>query len=126
MTTTPITTSPTATIPTTNAPLQTEWAARLARGEFSPAVVGVGTLRVMGASGDEALAFPQISSLAALDQLAPDERWAIEQVELVVSVKQRGRRLATIKPGTGMGAIVDRFDPTALDDYLLLIQSQGG
>lgn len=124
-TTTPITIAPAATA-ATDTTLQTEWVARLARGEFSPAVVGVGTLRVMGTSGDEALAFPQISSLAALDQLAPDERWAIQQVELVVSVKQRGRRLATIKPGTGMGAIVDRFDPTALDDYLLLIQSQGG
>ena len=118
-------TTPTAS-PNTNETLRAEWAARLARDEFSPGVVGLGVLRVMGASGDEALSFPQISSLAVLDQLAPDERWAIEHVELVIAAKQRGRRLATIKPGSGMGAIVDRFDPTALDDYLLLIQSQGG
>lgn len=122
----------TATAPTTPAPatedstLKAQWAARLARDEFSPAVTGVGTLRVMGASGDEALAFPRISSLAALDQLAPDERWALQQVERVITAKQRGRRLAAIKPGSGFGAIVDRFDPSALDDYLLLIQSQGG
>lgn len=116
----------TTTPANTDVTLRAAWAARMARDEFSPGVVGLGVLRVMGISGDEALSFPQISSLAVLDQLAPDERWAIEHVELVITAKQRGRRLATIKPGTGMGAIVDRFDPTALDDYLLLIQSQGG
>lgn len=119
--------TPHATAPhTTDSTLQVQWAARIARDDFSAGVVGVGTLRVMGVSGDEALAFPRITSLAVLDQLAPDERWAIEQVEQVIGLKQRGRRLAAIKPGSGIGAIVDRFDPSALDDYLLLIQSQGG
>lgn len=121
-----IITAPTTTTPTTtDASMRTQWTGRLARGEFSAAVVGVGMLRVISTSGDEALAFPQISALAALDQLAPDERWAIQQVELVVSVKQCSR-LAAITPGTRIAAIVDRFDPTVLDDYLLLIQSQTG
>ena len=117
-----------AVVPTHDEELATQWAERVASGQFSAGVVGLGSVRFMGKSGDEPVQFPRITSLAALDQLAPDEQWALNQVTTIVQTKQQRERrvLATMSPGTGFGSIVTRFDPTIADDYILLAAQQGG
>lgn len=104
-----------------------EWQARVARAGFSPGVVSVGIIGVMGRAGDEQVTFPRISSLAALDTLAADEQFAVRYAERVVNAKRgAGRVLAGFRPGSGYGSIITRFDPTSPDDILILTQAQGG
>ncbi len=104
-----------------------QWQARVARGEFSAGVTSVGMIGVMGRSGDEQVAFPRITSLAALDTLTPDEQFAVRYAERVVNAKRgAGRVLAGFRPGSGYGSIITRFDPTSPEDILILTQAQGG
>src|SRR5690348_870233 len=49
--------------------LEQAWKERCERGTFSPAILGLGTIRVMGKSGDAAIQFPRIASLDALSSL---------------------------------------------------------
>jgi hypothetical protein len=110
--------------------LQRRWRERCQQGNFSPAVLGVGTIRVFGRSGDAPVTFPRIESLAALDTLEADERWAIEVVQGIVTAAHNQSRpvMATQPPQAGIApspTAVDVFDPQ-VENMLILSLTQGG
>jgi hypothetical protein len=68
--------------------LEVAWKQRCERGEFSSSVLGVGTIRVMGKSGDATLMFPRITSLDALNELEADEQYAVRAAQAIVQQAQ--------------------------------------
>lgn len=77
--------------------LARRWNERCTVKTFSPAVLGVGTIRVMGKSGDAPVAFPRITSLDVLNTLEPDERWAVEVAQAIVrQAPQEDRRVFAV------------------------------
>jgi hypothetical protein len=110
--------------------LQRQWQERCQQGNFSPAVLGVGTIRVFGRSGDAPVTFPRIESLAALDTLEADERWAVEVAQDLVTAAQNQRRpvMAVQPPQAGTTpspAAINEFDPKT-ENLLILSLTRGG
>jgi hypothetical protein len=110
--------------------LKRRWQERCQQGNFSPAVLGVGTIRVFGRSGDAPVTFPRIESLAALETLEEDERWAVEVAQGVVTAAQNQNRpvMATQPPQAGAAptpTVVEVFDPK-LENMLILSLTRGG
>lgn len=110
--------------------LQRRWQERCQQGNFSPAVLGVGTIRVFGRSGDAPVTFPRIESLAALDTLEADERWAVEVAQGIVTAAHNQHRpvMATQPPQAGTTpspTAVDVFDPK-IENMLILSLTRGG
>jgi hypothetical protein len=110
--------------------LKRRWQERCRQGNFSPAVLGVGTIRVFGRSGDAPVTFPRIESLAALDTLEADERWAVEFAQGIVTAAQSQRRpvMATQPPQAGAApnpTVVETFDPK-VENLLILSLTRGG
>src|SRR5690349_11450376 len=104
--------------------LQHLWNERCRRGDFSYGVLGVGTIRVFGRSGDAPVTFPRVESLAALDSLEADERWALENAQHLVNAAHSRRRpvMATQPPRAGVApnpTPVREFDPK-LENILIL------
>ena len=97
--------------------LARRWKARCASGQFSQAVLGLGTIRVMGKAGDTPVQFPRITSLDALSALEPDEQWAVQAAQAIVTqaCDQRRSVLAAAPPQPGslpMPKPVTTFDPS--------------
>ncbi|HLI68963.1 MAG TPA: hypothetical protein VKV19_04325 [Ktedonobacteraceae bacterium] len=110
--------------------LKRRWQERCQQGNFSPAVLGVGTIRVFGRSGDAPVTFPRIESLAALETLEEDERWAVEVAQGIVTAAQNQNRpvMATQPPRAGAAptpTVVEVFDPK-LENMLILSLTRGG
>ncbi len=110
--------------------LQRAWQERCRLGNFSSAVLGVGTIRVFGKSGDTPVTFPRIESLAALDTLNADERWAVEVAQEMVNAAQAQNRpvMATQPPRAGSTpnpTPVRTFDPKT-EHLLILSMTRGG
>ncbi len=110
--------------------LKRRWQERCRQGNFSSAVLGVGTIRVFGRSGDAPVTFPRIESLAALDTLEADERWAVEFAQGIVTAAHSQRRpvMATQPPQAGAApnpTVVEVFDPKA-ENLLILSLTRGG
>ena len=110
--------------------LQQRWQERCRQGNFSSSVLGPGTIRVFGKAGDAPVTFPRIESLAALDTLEADERWAIEIAQEVVNTARAKQRsvMSTQPPQVGtVPAPVPMytFDPTA-EHILILSLTRGG
>lgn len=110
--------------------LRRRWQERCRQGNFSPAVLGVGTIRVFGRSGDAPVTFPRIESLAALETLEEDERWAVEVAQGIVTAAQNQSRpvMATQPPQAGTAptsTAVEVFDPK-LENMLILSLTRGG
>lgn len=107
--------------------LQVAWRQRVAGKEFSAAVVATRSMRIFGSAGAPFL-FPQLrapsageSWAALLGQLEPDERWALSQARrLVADHAAAGRRLYAVAREQGVGVPMQRFDPTAPRDILIL------
>ena len=108
------------------AQLRARWLERMKSGQFSPAVLGVGMIKVFGRAGDAPVAYPRIESLAALDGLEADERWAVTFAEQVIAQHQRqGRSIMGAVPGQVSGAEpVQNFDPSR--EYLLVLSQIAG
>ncbi len=82
------------------AELERAWQERCQRGQFSSAVLSLGTVRVMGRSGDAAIQFPRIASLDALAELEPDEVYAVQAAQAIVTQAQReSRTVFAVAPG---------------------------
>src|ERR1700676_3139168 len=82
------------------AELERQWKERCQTGNFSAAVISVGTIRVMGKSGDAAIAFPRIASLDALSELAPDEQYAVQAAQAIVTqARNESRTVFAVAPG---------------------------
>jgi hypothetical protein len=110
--------------------LQRRWQERCSNGNFSAAVLGVGTIRVFGRSGDAPVNFPRIESLAALDQLADDERWALDTAQAMITAAQERQRpvMATQPPQAGTApnpTPMRTFDPKT-ENILILSLTRGG
>lgn len=110
--------------------LQRRWQERCRAGNFSGGVLGVGTVRVFGKSGDAPVMFPRIESLAALDTLEADERWAVEMAQELVGAAQNRQRpvMATQPPQNGTAPAptpMRTFDPKA-EHILILSLTRGG
>ena len=122
--------TPAVSQPLSQEELLRRWEARVRKGTFSPAVQGLGTVRVMGRAGDAPVRYPRIETLAALDTLEPDERAAVEYAEEVVRAHQRAGR-SVVAPTGGAGAAlpgsqkVRQFDPT-WPDVIILSRIVGG
>ena len=98
--------------------LAQQWAERVKSGQFSPAVLGLGTIRVMGRSGDAPVVWPRIESLDALGTLAPDEQWAVRVAEQIVAqAQQQDRTVHQVLPANGstppQPTRITAFDPAA-------------
>jgi hypothetical protein len=110
--------------------LRRDWQERCMQGNFSSAVLGVGTIRIFGKSGDAPVTFPRIESLAALDTLEPDEQWALRRAQEVVQTACAAQRpvMATQPPqqGTSPTPVPMRtFDPS-MENILVLSLTRGG
>lgn len=110
--------------------LQRRWQERCQQGNFSAAVLGVGTIRVFGKSGDAPVNFPRIASLDALDTLEADERWAVELAQELVNAAQSRQRSVMATQPPRAGAIptptpLHTFDPKA-ENILILSLTRGG
>jgi len=112
---------------TSDSDLQRAWEARVQRGKFSPGVLGVGTIRVMGRSGDATVAFPRIASLDQLPGLEPDEQWAVRQAETIVEQAQReSRAVFDTSAGQVEGSHrITTFDPSA-ETLMVVARIAGG
>lgn len=110
--------------------LQRRWQERCQQGNFSSAVLGVGTIRVFGRSGDAPVTFPRLESLTALSTLEADERWAVEVAQNIVTAACEQRRpvMATQPPQAGTvpnPTAVNVFDPK--EEHLLILNlTRGG
>jgi hypothetical protein len=108
--------------------LLTEWAKRCRRGQFSPGVIGTCQVRVYhDRTGDLPVIFPQVASRDVVPGLAPDERFALEYAERIVSAHRRaGRKVFAIVPAMGegfpIGEELQQFDPTRQMSVLILSQ----
>jgi hypothetical protein len=110
--------------------LQQRWQERCRQGNFSSTVLGLGTIRVFGKSGDAPVTFPRLESLAALSTLEADERWAIEVAQEIVNAAQVKQRsvMSTQPPqaGTVPAPIpMHTFDSKA-EHILILSLTRGG
>lgn len=110
--------------------LQRRWQERCRQGNFSSTVLGLGTIRVFGKSGDAPVIFPRIESLDALNTLEADERWAIEVAQEIVNAAQAKQRpvMSTQPPQAGTVPTpvpVHTFDSKA-EHILILSMTQGG
>lgn len=110
--------------------LQRRWLERCRQGNFSAAVLGVGTVRVFGKSGDAPVTFPRLTSLTDLDALEADERWAVELAQEIVDAAQQRQRsvMATQPPQAGSAPTptpMRTFDPKA-EHILILSLTRGG
>jgi hypothetical protein len=110
--------------------LQRRWQERCRQGNFSSAVLGMGTIRVFGRSGDAPVTFPRVESLGALDMLEADERWALQNAQDLVDTACTRRRpvMATQPPRAGVApnpTPVREFDPKT-EHILILSLTQGG
>jgi hypothetical protein len=121
---------------TTNGDLARAWAERVRSGTFSPAVAGTREVRVFGQAGDAPVVFPQLRALQPgetpelmIELLLPDERWALQHAERVVTTHQQaGRLTAEVQRGRADGEVVPavRLDPLKDTDILILNQITGG
>jgi len=112
-----------ATIST--AELERAWKERCQRGTFSPTILGIGQIRVMGKSGDAAVQFPRIASLAALGELEPDEQYAVQAAQrLVEQAAEQNRSVFAVAPGQPPER-VSEFHPDA-ESLLIVARVAGG
>jgi len=121
---------------TTSSDLARAWAERVRQGAFSPAVAGTREVRVFGQAGDAPVVFPQLRALApgetpelVIALLEPDERWALQHAERVVTTHQQtGRLTAEVQRGRSHGEVLPalRIDPTKDTDILILNAITGG
>lgn len=110
-----------------NEALAQQWAARVQTGTFSPAVIGIGTIRIMGKSGDTPVNFPRIASLEALPNLELDEQWAVQAAQAIVShAATQHRTVFAVAPGEAtQPERVTAFDPT-VESLLVVARVAGG
>ncbi len=112
------------------AELEQAWKERCQRGNFSAAIIGLGTIRVMGRSGDAAVQFPRITSLAALGELEPDEQYAVQVAQRIIEqARQQSRTVFAVQPAvngvTPAPERVSEFDPAA-ESLMVVARIAGG
>jgi hypothetical protein len=110
---------------TSTAELEQAWKERCQRGDFSPAIIGVGLIRIMGKSGDAAVQFPRIASLDALGTLEPDEQYAVQAAQRIVEqARQESRTVFAVSPGQTPERVTE-FQPDA-ESLMVVARIAGG
>jgi len=105
--------------------LEQAWQQRCQRGDFSPAILGLGQIRIMGKSGDAAVPFPRIASLDALGTLEPDEQYAVHVAQRIVTqAAQESRTVFAVVPGQTPERLTD-FKPDA-ESLMVVARIAGG
>lgn len=111
--------------------LQRRWQERCRSGKFSPAVLGLGTIRVFGRSGDAPVNYPRIEQITQRDALEEDERWALQVAQDLITAAQQQQRTvleAAVASAQGIppqSAPVRVFDPKS-EQILILSLTRGG
>jgi hypothetical protein len=110
--------------------LERRWQERCRSGKFSPAILGVGTIRVMGRSGDTPVQFPRIASLDALSTLEPEEAYAVRTAqEIINQARAQSRSVFAVDAPTGEDAPapvpVLEFDPS-VESMVIVARIVGG
>jgi hypothetical protein len=107
------------------AELERQWKERCQTGNFSPGILGVGTIRVMGKSGDAALQFPRIATLDALGSLEPDEQYAVRAAQAIVTqARTESRTVFAVAPGQQPVPVSD-FQPD-VESLMIVARIAGG
>ena len=105
--------------------LERAWQERVRTGNLSKGVLSVGTIRVMGKSGDAAVQFPRIASLDALGELEPDEVYAVQTAQAIVTQAQReSRTVFAVAPGQPPERVTD-FRPDT-ESLMIVARIAGG
>lgn len=110
--------------------LERRWQERCRSGKFSPAILGIGTIRVMGRSGDTPVQFPRIASLDALDSLESDEVYAVRVAQQIINqAREQSRSVFAVDAPTGDTAPtsvpVREFDPS-VESMVIVARVAGG
>lgn len=109
------------------------WEQQVASGTFSPSVKGLGTLRVAGRRGDAPLKFPQVTSLAVLDEpgaVTDAERYILGVTRAIVeAAPTAGRTAFDVIPAQGdtlpRSTSLPVFAPTA-SEIVIVTRVAGG
>jgi hypothetical protein len=110
---------------TSTSELEQAWKERCQKGTFSPAILGLGTIRIMGRSGDAAIQFPRIASLDALGTLEPDEAYAVQVAQRIVEQsRQEQRTVFAVAPGQEPERLTE-FKPDA-ESLMVVARIAGG
>jgi hypothetical protein len=120
----------TMTQATSSSALEQRWRERVQTGTFSAAVLGIGTIRIMGRSGDAPVQFPRIASLDALDLLEEDEQYAVRTAQQIIAqAHQQQRTVFAIAPAsagsTPSPRPVQTFDPS-VESLMVVARIAGG
>jgi hypothetical protein len=110
--------------------LEQRWRERVQAGAFSAAVLGIGTIRIMGRSGDAPVQFPRIASLDALNVLEEDEQWAVRAAQRIVTqAQQQQRSVFEVVPArsgeTPSPRPVQTFEPS-VESLMVVARIAGG
>jgi hypothetical protein len=110
--------------------LEQRWRERVQAGTFSPAVLGIGTIRIMGRSGDAPVQFPRIASLDDLDLLEEDEQYVVRTAQQIIAqAQQHQRTVFAIAPAsagsTPLSRPVQTFDPS-VESLMVVARIAGG
>lgn len=110
--------------------LRRHWQARCEQGNFSSAVLGLGTVHVFGRTGKPPIHFPRIASLSIMHTLYPDEQWAIRIVRNLILAARVSQR-PVLAPTTlhpleteDVSQAIEEFDPQLETIFILDLVSE--
>lgn len=87
-----------------NESLIAAWEKQVAENTFSPSIVGLGEIRIFGRRGDSRFVFPQVTSLAVLDEadvVTEAERYILGITRTIVeSSPTQNRSAMAVVPGS--------------------------
>lgn len=109
--------------------LRRHWQARCEQGNFSSAVLGLGTVHIFSSTGKPPIHFPRITSLSAMHTLYPDEQWAIRIVRNLVLAARVSQCpvLTTVTQSSNMEDVsqaIEEFDPQLETIFILDLASE--
>ena len=105
--------------------LELQWQERVKNGTYSPGILGVGHIRIMGRSGDTAIQFPRITRLSALGTLEPDEQYAVRVAQRTVEqAGEQQRTIFAINPAQAPERVTE-FRPDA-ESLIVVARVAGG
>lgn len=110
--------------------LRRSWQARCEQGNFSSAVLGLGTVHVLGRTGKPPIHFPRLASLSVMHTLYPDEQWAIRIVRnllLAARVSQRSVLAMVAQLSSDVEDVsqaIEEFDPQLETIFILEFASE--
>ncbi len=110
--------------PNLPAELERAWKERCQTGNFSPAILGSVHSRD-GQKRRRRYSFPRIASLDALSELAPDEQYAVQAAQAIVTqARNESRTVFAVAPGQQPVPVSD-FQPD-VESLMIVARIAGG